>query len=373
MRECPGFERELMKTFTVTIHNSTNYGAWLQTYALQNAIQSLGAENIVMDYTYEKSDIKQSFSSPKQFLVYVCYRAVALIRLKKIKKRKQSFMRFAEKHICMSEPYHSMDELRKNPPQADVYITGSDQVWNFLQREPFLESRFLDFGSDSVKRMSYAASISDLNYSNEQKDWVREKLSLFDAISLRESSASEYLSTILGKETSTVLDPVFLLEKSEWEKLAVQRITDRPYILCYQVQSCPGISDTVSELKRRTGYTTISILPSAITWIKTDISLFDVSPEEFVGLFLNASIIVSASFHGTAFGLISGKPTYALTRSSGSSRIEDLMSFFGVREFCVKPGNELVSHESYDASAVEERIKTERDRSIDFLRDCLDE
>lgn len=361
-----------MKTFTVTIHNSTNYGAWLQAFALQNAIESLGHENLIFDYVYETSDTKQSFRSARQLAVMLAYRVISLFRISKIRKRRQAFRHFAQEHLRMSEPYRSMEELRSNPPEAEVYITGSDQVWNFLQREPFMESRFLDFGPASVKRVSYAASVANLNYTDEQKAWVREKLSRFDAISLREKSAQEYISGIIGRRTELVMDPVFLPAQSVWEKLAQSRAINEPYILIYQVQSCPGMDEVIAELKRKTGFKTVAILPTVITWVHTDIRLFDVSPEEFVGLFRGAEIVVSASFHGTAFGLISGKPTYAMSRTKGPSRVKDLMTLCGVPHFCIEDTRELPEPDTFDAGAVESVIEAERERSLGYLRKCLD-
>lgn len=35
--------------------------------------------------------------------------------------------------IKLSCPFRSIDELYNNPPQYDIYITGSDQVWNPTQ------------------------------------------------------------------------------------------------------------------------------------------------------------------------------------------------------------------------------------------------
>ena len=315
-----------MKTFTVTIHHTTNYGAVLQTYALQQSILSMGYENEVFEFdenveNASSSIIKKMISNPINGAKFLVGKLLKLRNIKAINRRKNAFENFRSSHLKLSKTYYSMDELRKNPPDADILFTGSDQVWRFKEDNEFTEAYFLDFGKDNVKKYSYAASIEKLNYSNEQIEkvkWLRD----FNGIALREQTAAEYIHNITGYPTCRVLDPVFLLKKEQWLKIARKREIQEPYIFCYQVQSSPRMQEIVDDLRKKTGYRTVAVLPYNIKWIKTDYAYYDVSPEEFLYLISKAEIVVSASFHGVALGLEFDKVVYATARDNYNKRIK---------------------------------------------------
>src|SRR5690554_4292497 len=175
-----------MKSFTVTYHHTHNYGALLQTYALQQAILKLKQENIIFEYPERNSIYKKI---PKSSLlnvaktIYINY--LTLIRQNKIKKLDDSFKKFKAKRLTLSRTYNSMQDLRDNPPDVDCLIVGSDQVWNLKTAPEFISARLLDFGDPNAVRFSYAASIETMNYSDEQKDLLIKGLANFKGISLR--------------------------------------------------------------------------------------------------------------------------------------------------------------------------------------------
>lgn len=357
-----------MNTFTVTFHHSNNYGALLQAYALQQAVTKLGFENTIFEYPYnDKFYDKVSLKNPKT--IYSNFSK--FIRKDKIKSRQNSFDAFHKKRMKLSRIYNSMDDLRNDLPDADILITGSDQVWRFSGNKEFIPARFLDFGADNLKRFSYAASIEKLNYTDEQKEKVKQYLKKFSGVSLREESAKEYICEITGIDAIRVLDPVFLLSKDEWNSIAKTPRVTEPYILCYQVQSNPRMQELVDFLKKKYNLKVVSVLPSSYNWIKADFSFFDVSPEEFLGLYNNAEIVVSASFHGTAFGLLYGKPTYGLVKSNSASRIKEILSLFSQSDFCIDADSKIPLVEEFDLKNVNEKLLKEKECSLEYLRKQL--
>ena len=198
-----------MKTLTVTIHHSTNYGASLQAYALQKALENMGYENEIFEYPYRNNNITKK--TVKGTLRSYYLKFLKVLRGGKTERLSEHFANFHKEKMKLTRIYESMDDLRNDPPVADAYITGSDQVWNLATKNEFIPARFLDFGPKEVKRISYAASVEVLKYSEADKDMVRRCLSAFDGISLREESACEYIKDITGRTTVHVVDPVFLL------------------------------------------------------------------------------------------------------------------------------------------------------------------
>lgn len=357
-----------MRSFTVTFHHTCNYGAILQTYALQKTLTTMGLENEVMEYPDAESIYESlHFSNIKQSLKLIYINFWTFLRKKQMLSLRDSFIEFHKKYIKTSCRYVSMKDLQDNPPEADFYITGSDQVWNLNINKEFIPARFLEFGSPSIKRLSYAASIERMNYTNNEKEYVRNRLEAFSGVSLREESAKKYMESFIGKKCEVVLDPVFLLTPKEWNSISKQPRCDGNYILCYQVRNNPRMQETLDVLKKKTGLKTITINCSAINRVHSDESYFDVSPEEFIGLFENASIVVSASFHGSAFGLVFNKPTYALVKKTTRNRMYDLFSMFGIED-CIIDETTDISRIIFNKVAINEKIMVEREKSLAYLR-----
>ena len=360
-----------MKTFTITYHHTHNYGAVLQAYALQQAILSLGHDNVIFEYPERGSlygkwkgiDIKSTLRN--------CYvNWLIFLRYQKISKRDKGFKQF-HKRMSLSRCYRSMADLRNNVPEVDAFIVGSDQVWNLKGNPEFVPARLLDFGQGNVIRCSYAASIEKLDYTDVQKDLVKRCLARFKGISLREESAREYIENITGYSCVRCLDPVFLLSKEQWNQIAVDSAVKEPYILCYQVQSVPGMQTVVDTLKKRTGYKVVAVCCDAIKRLRTDYSIFDASPEEFLGLYKNAALVVSASFHGTAMALVYNKPVYALVKPKHGKRIKEILHLVGMDSFVVDGNEEIPKMEDVNTLFVNKVLETEKEKSIEYLRKML--
>lgn len=360
-----------MKTLTITFHHSANYGATLQTYALHQVIKRMGHENVVFEYVSKPVSQKMVFS-PKVFLRNVYMKIVSILRKRENKRLQESFIHFHNHHIAKTRPYNDMDDLRNDVPDVDVLITGSDQVWNIKGTQSFVPARFLDFGNKNLLRFSYAASLEKLDYTDEQKSYVKERLKDFKGISLRETSARDYIHSFTGYDCVQVLDPVLLLSVAKWNELAVEPRIKEPYILCYQVLSHPLMQKTVDYLKKKTGYKVVSVTPGIIRWINSDYTLYDVSPEEFLGLYKNAKMVVTTSFHGTAFAILYNKPFVVLAKDGSVNRIRDLLKLFDLKDQLLL-NMEAISVPDIDYMKVNATLVKERERSLSFLRKMLNE
>lgn len=357
-----------MKTLTVTIISFSNYGALLQAYGLQKTLLEMGHENVIVDYRPHDKKIKKSFKIILRYL----YTLLLKIRYKKqVKKREKSFKDFYSNRMNVSKFFTDFNEIEESFSDTDIMITGSDQVWRVVDNKDMMRLRFLDFGSEKAKRLSCAASMESVAISDESKKFMADSIRKFDGISVRENYVKDFVSTLTEKNIRRVLDPVFLPSVDEWKKIASAPRIKEKYILCYQVQSNSRMQDTIDTLKKKTGYKTVAILPEAMKWINADVSLYDVSPEEFLGLFANAEIVVSASFHGAAFGLIFGKPTYSLAKKNGGNRIKEIMNLFGLEKFCITEDSEIPAPEEFSAADYSEILKKEREQSINFLKENI--
>lgn len=361
-----------MKTLTVTFHHTTNYGASLQTYALQHTIQSMGHENVVLETNPLEKQVKPK-NTPMQWIRELYIRWLCLIRKKQLISLNQSFKEFHRNHLKLTRPYRTMEDLRSDEElkKIDCLITGSDQVWNLKTTPSFAPARLLDFGPDNCIRFSYAASIGERtgNYTDDQKEVITSSLKHYKGLSVREETARQYIESFTGYHCERVIDPVFLLDKEEWMEIAQKPRLNGPYILCYQVLSNTRMAEVAKYLKKKTGMPIVSICNSSIRWIKSDYSFHDVSIEEFLGFYNEAAYIVSTSFHGVAMGIVFGKPVFALVKKGSANRIENVMKVLGMEKHVVSQENNepIIEYTDEELIAIDKIRSSERQNGLDFL------
>jgi len=389
-----------MKVGIINFHFAHNFGAVLECMALQTYIESLGHEVVVIDYRPEymvqsyavyPSLIEHAKRANRDFadksFVYRCYRMFrrsvqALIRYKDVGKRKgrsQAFETFIQKNMHLTNRYKTIEELQNNPPECEVYISGSDQIWNpYVTNSGLDYAYFLDFGSEKIRRIAYAVSPCQLEVEKYSCD-LKKLLHEYDAISLREQQFQTELSTLSNQEVEVCIDPTLLLMADDYNKMEIcPDGCPEKYILVY------GFDDKEEpELLGKCAEVCANEMQLPII----DISYFKiknpcdckyinvVSPGEFLMYIKNATYIVTNSFHGTAFSLIYHKNFLCVERKATASRMKELMLKVGLEKHLVA---------NFDKKRIEDNMKTKidyagvdaciselKEPSIDFLNKAL--
>ena len=313
-----------MKIRTITCSYADNQGALLQTYALARHLEGQGHDVQVIDY-------RPYYISYNPRLWYVPASAKELGKLwlqfperKRARKAHLAFEAFSRKHIPLTErSYRNVEELRKSPPEADLYIAGSDQIWNTELPNGTDPAFYLDFGPDSVRRESYAASFGTRELKAGTEDLVKGLLSRFDEITVRESSGLKILEG-LGIKGELRDDPVFLLSAGEWDTVADGTGKGEEYVLVYDFFADPAIRRKAREIARKDSLRIFSAGPFRYRYADKDFCAS--GPETFVSLVRNARAVVTNSFHAIAFSLIFGKEFEFVPRPDGlNDRIEDIL------------------------------------------------
>ena len=210
---------------TITCHDVYNVGAGLQAYALNTWLCAQGYDAEIIDYKppYLRHYSLTSVPNPKYQRPVV--REVYLLaklprRIKALSSpKKKAFDDFKKKYLKVTDKeYRSNDALKAAKQDADVYIAGSDQIWNPLFPNGKDPSFYLDFVRDA-RKVSYAASFAVNALPENLVPKVQAWLASFDAISVREKSGLDILSR-MGYHGTVVCDPVFLLSEADWKKLA---------------------------------------------------------------------------------------------------------------------------------------------------------
>lgn len=328
----------------ITIHNSPNYGACLQSYALYKYIVNQGLECELIDL---KRPIHAGYVESRDFRPYYIHRESFLEKIKgfvrrllkpeRVSRESTNPKRIAKfndfnSEIKLSAPYYSIDNLYSNPPLYDVYISGSDQLWNPEQPFP-IEPYFLTFvQTRNAKKISYASSIGISSLEHQQIMDFTHWLSDYDAISVREPVAAQILQPHLKQKIEIVADPTFLLNVEEWKSLA-NNYQEKGYILCFMLGFRPTLLNEALSVSNDLNKKLIVLGQRDIPKDKRYTLIDDAGPKEFLGLIKCSDCVFTDSFHGTVFSILLGVKnffSYVPKGNRRASRLETLLSPLGL-------------------------------------------
>lgn len=327
-----------MKIEIITLHNINNYGSVLQTYATQEIFKSLGYETEVIDYWRENT-------LPKYIAKEMLEKSTRLNKVGFIWKKSKTIKNLLIKLICLqlehsetptsrflkenvrltTRRYTSFDELKKYVPIADIYVTGSDQVWNSIYNGGIDQAYYLGFIPKNKVKIAFASSIGRSAISNQEKEIIKPLLSQYQAISVRESSAVKLLKSI-GIEAKLVLDPTLLLDGEEWKKLDSKApICKKPYLLIYQLNSNKKMDEYAEKLASKMNWEIVRLGFSHSDKYKSGRCIMHPSVQSFVNLFSNANCVITDSFHATAFSLNLGTDFINILPPRFGTRIRSIL------------------------------------------------
>lgn len=373
-----------LRVLIITLHTSINYGSLLQTYATQKVFENCGFDVAFIDYcrhnNTEEYRLEQMINnSPLGFLAkYSSFLSrVVLKSLAKsvYNKRVAPFQRFLDEYIHLSnDKYKSFEELCNTPPDADVYVTGSDQVWNTKWNGGIDSSFFLGFTPADAKRISFASSIGYTALSDAEKDAFANLLSKYKAVSVREQSAIKVLNDI-GIEAELVVDPTLMLRADQWELIEKKMRVKKPYILLYQLNKDKAIEDFALKFSQQKGLSLLRVRLAGKNLGLINRKTIDiVSPEvgEFIWLMHNANYIITDSFHATVFSMIFHIPFYVFLPKEFSGRLTDILQLTGTEDR-IMSGNGKIKHltNKIDWKIVDEVVREGVSNTTDFLRSSI--
>ena len=361
-----------------TFNKAHNYGAMLQEYAL---LQTVSQNNIAEILNYDDKNIKKNYrllnlgygnlvSRLKQLLKSILF-------YPKNKKRYNSFKRFERNNIVLTKKYNNIKELNKSKLDYDIFITGSDQVWNPTITNGLSDIYTLNFGPKQIKRISYAASVGNSKNIKKYKNQYLEKLDCIDVISVREKSAEKEFSKIIKtKEIKTVLDPTLLLTKKEWENVIINnKMIESRYILAYEVEENEEFVKIANFLSEKTGYKIIHFSQRNKNRLKNVLfSAYIYGPFDFIHLIRNSELVITTSFHATVFSIIFNKKFWTVPHVVTGSRVTDLLKTLNIESRAIKTLKEFKTrnyNEPINYTKVNKALEIEREKSIKWLNNAL--
>lgn len=362
-----------MKIGIITFHCSINYGALLQAKALTIVLENMGHECEIINYRLGQdlishTNVFEINSNLKTFIKNV----IRLTHYEDNKMKLKRFKYFYDNYLPVSRKiYKSFMELDEEKLDYDIYICGSDQIWKPINDEYIDKAFYLGFSSAAKKvKISYAPSFGVKDFPTKLQNEVKELLTDFREISVREYSGVKILKDILNFTVKHVIDPTLLVSKEVWLGYSNKDLSiSEDYIVVYAMEKNRLFNECLLKLKKLTKYKTILISVDGIKRVTyCDETLYNVGPSEFLSLINNSKLILTNSFHGTSYSIIFEKPFISIPHSSSNSRILELLTSLGIEHRQIKDSEEI-NEKFLDLDYSKSKLKLQGliKNSIEFL------
>lgn len=367
----------MKKVGLTTIYSVPNYGSVLQAFATQEILKKIGFECNIINYRYpndwhfkQKGFKKQSIKNKIAVFLGINYQH----------RKQRKLQSFKKTYFNYTKEYKSLDEL-KNENWSDYYaiVVGSDQVWNakYLKGDSVF---MLSYVPDCIKKLSIASSFALKSLPNIYIDKYKKYLSRFSAFSVREKNGVGILNQELNikKDVFVLLDPTLLLSKEDWFNLIPRSKFKKEYkyilfyMLDYAFDPKPYIFEVVSYFSKKYNYKVIALEGFKKNKDKYNVNMVnktDSSINEFIDLFANADLVITSSFHGTAFGVNFGKPVISIIpNDSGDDRQSNLLKSLNLEQ-CIVPLNTKTEDIKpyYNINIEQRKLEEKRNNSIKWI------
>ena len=291
-------------------------------------------------------------------------------------KRAEAFRRFERDRLILDDnPNRLYTEYYKNPPDYDIYLSGSDQVWNPLAFSRCNPIYYLDFAPEGRPRISYASSFAISEIPRRYRREAARFLKRFNAISVRETEGADIVESLTGTRPPVVVDPTFLLTGDQWRQLAGHPAPEEPYILFYRLGKLSYYNTFKEQILKTTGLKPI-VIPTRPEDDPGGESDYTIDPLGLVNLIANAALTVTDSFHGAALSINLGTPFYALLRhdpnqkGNMNSRVLSLLERLNLTDRLILPGARPQKQEFFTPPTPPE-LPPWRTTSAEYLANAL--
>ena len=369
-----------MKVSIITLHHVRNYGSLLQTFATQESVKRLGFQAEIIDYIPQGLTLKCGIRTIKNqgnpLKNFVRKTAATLV----FSLQQRTMICFLKKNICLSKnAYYSYDDLLECPPVSDIYLAGSDQIWNTQNRnkDGDIKGYYLQFAPAGKKLVSYASSIGKDSFSAEESLDVKAYLEKFSAISVREDTAVDMLNHIGIQGAVHVLDPTMLISSDEWfafmkKNLKNKSASKKKFVFVYNLNRNPHVKAFACKLAEAKNLEIINFADT-LDFMRGATNRLHNTVYDFLYYLFNAEYVVTDSFHGTAFSINLGKKFISFSAPRFNSRLESILKLFGLENRLLQTfsGNIDIADVEIDYDSVFEKLEEQRQRSFDYLSKAL--
>lgn len=373
--------------------SNDNYGQQLQCWALQHCLRGRGYDAFLIrqyawpnQWTCRERGLKRLKQWIKDIIIFSLY-ATNLIYKSFVYNQfaigpnreagRRQFPKFRKENLAMTKIYDSPEKLVQNPPKADIYITGSDQVWNYVLKDEPLRNYFLQFVDNEAKCIAYAPSIGRLTLPEEVRQRYKMYLRKFSAISVREKSAVSLIAE-LGYKVEYVLDPTMLLHAEDYLSIS-QSTTDKSSVFIYSMNYSSADDIPFDDIKQFAAKRNLPIVVTPGSGFVPARELFEgvvysyATIPQWIQHIAHAELVVTASFHGIVFAILFHRP-FLFTpivgeRADRNVRVLDLLEDLNLdqRIWRGDVSFEKIELDDINWQQVDSRLDELRNKSLTYL------
>lgn len=368
-----------MNIFTVTfLHN--NYGSILQAFALQSRLREMGANPIVLlkkprkRYPHIVVKLGELWYMIKYIIMpdrdySIRKRIDLIIDERKFKRKNEKLTSFINDRLSVIS-VNDEDAFCANVQDQDVFLAGSDQIWNTVGRPLSVWYTFQWLSGISNPKFSYAASIGHVDLSDNIKQDYKKALESFTTISLRESQTVDIFSNIFPGKVRQDLDPTLLYNGDFWRRIESPRLIKEPYVFVYRLRPNDDVFDYAKRIAKEKHCKIV--YTGLYSYNDDDIkTIYDAGIEDFLSYIDHADAVVTNSFHGTVFSVLFEKPFLSIKVATTGSRAESLLHLLGLDSQYIK-GSEANFSLAIDYLRVKPLLDFERNKSLKYLKTICD-
>lgn len=343
----------------LTFQRTTNYGAALQAFALQEAIKKLGYRVNIIDYKCTEVEARELYTFPHPSKNVIQWLRAGKEYFCKRKKRK-IINEFINSYMNLSERQYTKKTVMQIGNRYKKCIVGSDMVWDIkITKGDY--TFFLDFATQS--KNSYAASLNVKSMRGNERKAI-SLLRDFKNISVRECDAQFFLDNN-GIKSEVVLDPTLLLTGDFWRGIESEyKLENKKYILIYFPDSDGNMLKYAKTVADKEGLTVVLVSdykPKTFTGKVIN----DASVGEFLWLIDNAELVITGSYHGLVFSINFNTKFYFYCGSSGY-RMESIAKILGCSDKKLTENTNYFG-DKWDFETIENRLNGEREKSLNYL------
>ncbi len=367
------------KIATITFHRAENHGSALQTFALQHFITNLSKE-VIVDYSvidltsHSQTEIYSLYKKTSSITDFI-KNCISAFYKKELITRKYKFDNFLMEHVNLTAQFNDSRCAAKVLNNYDCLISGSDQIWNVRARD-FADFYYLDFVT-RAKRISYAASFGPLkiDWSKYDVEKYAALLNNYQYISVRERGSAHNVKHLTSRSCEIHVDPTLLLDVEDWRKIQSDaNYNNGQYILLYCLEPSKAQLRMAKAISKKLNLPIVALrYNNKNDIVNTFVKRYDAGPQDFLAYMDHAALVITSSFHGTAFSIIYRKPFYVLD-GMNDNRISNLLEGTGLTTRAIDSTFNPESAEilPLDTDKIDAYLMQERERSKTYLIEAID-
>ena len=358
------------KIAVMTSYYINNYGSILQALATKEYLYRMGLDVVFINYVRDNVR-NRKVVNPNWETNIIRKTIYRLYKYVDGRSKERVFSGYINKHLALTSPFNTKEDLYNSEIDADIFCVGSDQMWNSEYNGGVIEENFLGFAPKGKKKISFSTSMGMTAYNETEVERMKELLDDFSFISVRENSAVEILSTAGLSNVYQMLDPTLLITDKQWRNIIKIEQMYKNYVLIYQLNDNPDMQEFARNIAREHNLSVIQITYYMSQHWRDIKSIYDPSIEEFVSLIVNADYVVTDSFHGTAFSINLNKEIFAFSPEKYSDRINSILSITGLENRLVQDIDQYAMPNPIDYEKIEGILKKCRQKAELLVKEGL--